>query len=101
MAAGAELLGGPRGADLRMEDRDRPTREDKRRDYEERKAARAATQADLASERRTGVWAVDQEINRLAGISDDETGTSDETVGSGTADDADTTAGSGSEDSHG
>ncbi|MEV4902440.1 GTPase ObgE [Citricoccus sp. NPDC055426] len=71
MAAGAELLGGPRGADLRMEDQSRPTRQDKRREYEERKAARAATQAELESERRTGVWAVDQEINRLAGIEDD------------------------------
>jgi GTPase len=83
MAAGAELLGGPRGADIRMEDRHRPTREEKRRDYEERKAARAATQAELEAERRTGVWSVDREINRLAGIRDDdatggeETGTQD------------------------
>ncbi len=71
MAAGAELLGGPRGADLRMEEQSRPTRKDKRREYEERKAARAATRSELEAERRTGVWAVDQEINRLAGIEDD------------------------------
>ncbi|REE02876.1 GTPase ObgE [Citricoccus nitrophenolicus] len=96
MAAGAELLGGPRGADLRMEERDRPTREDKRRDYEERKAARAATQAELESERRTGVWAVDQEINRLAGISDEE---SDRAGTAGTAGEAEETTGR--EDSHG
>ena len=70
MAAGAELLGGPRGSDLRLEEQSRLTRRDKRREYEERKAARAATQAELESERRTGVWSVDQEINRLAGIKD-------------------------------
>ncbi|MFC7402555.1 GTPase ObgE [Citricoccus sp. GCM10030269] len=72
MAAGAELLGGPRGADLRMEEQARPTREQKRREYEERKAARAAAQAEDEAERRTGVWSVDREINRLAGLAADD-----------------------------
>ncbi|HRO31574.1 GTPase ObgE [Citricoccus sp.] len=56
MAAGAELLAGPRGADLRMEERSRPTREQKRQELEDRKAARARTQAELEAERRSGIW---------------------------------------------
>lgn len=56
MAAGAELLAGPRGSDLRMEERSRPTREQKRQELEDRKAARARTQAELDAERRAGIW---------------------------------------------
>ena len=56
MAAGAELLAGPRGTDLRMEERERATRAEKREEYEQRKRARAATRAELEAERRAGIW---------------------------------------------
>ena len=56
MAAGAELLGGPRGSDLRMEERERATRAQKRDEYEQRKQARAVTRAELEAERKAGIW---------------------------------------------
>ena len=56
MTTGAEHLSGPRGADPRLEGRQRPTREEKRQDYAERKAARAATRAEMEEERRSGLW---------------------------------------------
>jgi GTP-binding protein len=55
LIGGAELLGG-RGGDLRLDDSRRPTREEKRDAYADRREARAAAQAQLADERRTGVW---------------------------------------------
>jgi GTP-binding protein len=54
---GAELLAGPRGTDLRLEDHSRPTRDEKRARMRDRYAARAATQAELDAERRAGHWA--------------------------------------------
>ncbi|MFW6187471.1 MAG: Obg family GTPase CgtA, partial [Actinomycetota bacterium] len=56
MVGGAELLAGPRGTDLRFADIDRPTREQKRRQYQERKDAKAAARAELEAERTAGVW---------------------------------------------
>ncbi|MGM0929010.1 MAG: GTPase ObgE [Actinomycetota bacterium] len=56
MAAGAELLSSPRGTDLRLMEYIRPTREEKREQYQERKEARAATRAELEAERKSGVW---------------------------------------------
>ena len=56
MAAGAELLGGPRGSDLRLEERERATRAQKRDEYEQRKQARAVTRAELEAERKAGIW---------------------------------------------
>jgi len=57
MAAGAELLGGPRGTDLRMETAGRPTRDEKRVDYDERRSAKSAAREELQVERRAGHWA--------------------------------------------
>jgi GTPase len=57
MAAGAELLAGPRGTDVRLLDDSRPTREDKRARYSERRSAKAAAREELAAERRAGHWA--------------------------------------------
>jgi GTP-binding protein len=57
MAAGAELLGGPRGSDVRLDTSSRPTRGEKRVRQKDRYAARQATQAQLAAERRAGHWA--------------------------------------------
>jgi GTP-binding protein len=56
MAAGAELLAGPRGTDVRLLDDSRPTREAKRARYEERRSAKAAAREELAAERRAGHW---------------------------------------------
>ena len=56
MTTGAEHLSGPRGQDARLDTRQRPTREEKRQDYAERKSARAATRAEMDNERRAGLW---------------------------------------------
>ena len=42
---GAELLGGPRGTDLRLDGPQRPTRGDKRREYTERMDAKTEARA--------------------------------------------------------
>jgi GTPase len=56
LAAGAELLGA-RGTDLRLAEAARPTRDEKRADYAERRAAKTAARDELAAERRAGHWA--------------------------------------------
>lgn len=56
MSAGAELLAGPRGSDVRLEESARPTRGDKRRDFHDRKDAQTAARDELAAERRAGHW---------------------------------------------
>ena len=59
LAAGAELLGpmsGPRGTDVRFDDRHRPSRAEKRDEYDARKAAKSAARAELAEDRRAGIW---------------------------------------------
>jgi GTP-binding protein len=55
LQSGAELLGS-RGTDLRLEEGRRPTRDEKREAYQDRFAARAATQEELEQERRSGLW---------------------------------------------
>jgi GTPase len=57
MAAGAELLAGPRGTDLRIGlDDVRPTRKAKREAFEQRRSARDEAREELASERAVGHW---------------------------------------------
>ncbi|WP_043444940.1 MULTISPECIES: GTPase ObgE [Arthrobacter] len=56
MMGGAELLAGPRGSDLRLAEYVRPTREQKREEYQERKDAKAAARAELEADRKAGVW---------------------------------------------
>ncbi|WP_432540932.1 GTPase ObgE [Kineococcus sp. SYSU DK002] len=60
MVAGAEVLG-QRGSDLRLEDHSRPTREVKRRQERERRAAKAAARGELEAERLAGHWTADDE----------------------------------------
>jgi GTP-binding protein len=67
LQSGAELLGA-RGTDLRLEEGSRPTRGEKREAMHDRYAARAATQAELAEERRSGLWHLD-DAERDAGDS--------------------------------
>jgi GTP-binding protein len=57
MAAGAELLTGPRGSDVRLDNLHRPTREEKRSDYADRRAAKTAACDQLQAERKAGHWA--------------------------------------------
>jgi len=85
MAAGAELLTGPRGSDVRLDNLHRPTREEKRSDYAERRAAKTAARDQLQAERKAGHWAtagasadaaadVDTNAGTIAGTNaDDET----------------------------
>ena len=61
MAAGAELLAGPRGTDRRLVEEDRPTREAKRAQYEERRLARTAARDELLADRAAGHWSTPDE----------------------------------------
>ncbi|MFC5999235.1 GTPase ObgE [Quadrisphaera sp. GCM10027208] len=61
LVGGAELLAGPRGSDLRLEDSRRPTRDEKREAYAQRREARSAARAELDEERQAGHWTADAE----------------------------------------
>jgi GTP-binding protein len=67
MVGGAELLAGPRGTDLRLAEFDRPTREQKRQQYQDRKEAKAAARAELEAERTAGVWTESVDARRGTG----------------------------------
>jgi GTP-binding protein len=57
MSAGAELLAGPRGTDVRVSGDDvRPTRAAKRESLEQRRSARELAREELAKERSAGHW---------------------------------------------
>ncbi|GAA1868387.1 GTPase ObgE [Myceligenerans crystallogenes] len=55
LQTGPELLGA-RGTDLRFEERLRPTRSEKRREFTERMDAKAEARRELWTEREAGVW---------------------------------------------
>jgi GTP-binding protein len=57
LSAGAELLAGPRGTDVRFGSDDRPTRDEKRSDYASQRQAKSSARSELARERRAGHWA--------------------------------------------
>ena len=58
MASGAELLG-RRGTDLRLDERSRPTRAEKREAFHGKMDAAAQARAELEAERRAGKWTED------------------------------------------
>ncbi|GGK61838.1 GTPase ObgE [Ornithinimicrobium pekingense] len=58
MASGAELLGA-RGSDLRLDERERPTRAEKREAFHGKMDAAAQARAELEAERRAGRWTED------------------------------------------
>jgi GTP-binding protein len=66
LMAGAELLAGPRGSDLRLDEATRPTRDAKRQEHADRRAGRRATQRELETERAAGHWASAGEPDDLA-----------------------------------
>jgi GTP-binding protein len=72
MMGGAELLAGPRGTDLRLAEYVRPTREQKREEYQERKDAKAAARAELEADRKAGIWteSVNNKAKRTAAPAD-------------------------------
>ena len=55
ISAGAELLG-QRGADIRLEERNRPTRDEKRDAFHGKMDAAAQARRELDLDRRAGVW---------------------------------------------
>jgi GTP-binding protein len=61
MTAGAEILSGPRGTDVRLEDYGRATRREKREEFRARKDGQTAAREELAAERRAGHWATPDE----------------------------------------
>ena len=61
LMAGAELLTGPRGTDLRLEGGERPTRAQKREQYKDRMDAKAEARAELWTEREAGHWTSDDD----------------------------------------
>ena len=57
MSAGAELLGGPRGSDVRLEaEGGRKTRDERRAHFHARKDAQTVARDELAQERQAGHW---------------------------------------------
>ena len=58
ITAGAEHLGA-RGSDLRLEERARPTRTEKREAFHARKDAESEVRREMEAERRAGVWTAD------------------------------------------
>jgi len=61
LVGGAELLAGPRGSDLRLEEGHRPSRGERRERHAERRAAQDEARAELAAERRAGRWTTPDE----------------------------------------
>ncbi len=59
LMTGSELLTGPRGTDLRLEDSGRKTRNQKREHYKDRMDAKADARAELWTEREAGIWTDD------------------------------------------
>jgi GTP-binding protein len=57
ISAGAELLAGPRGSDLRLDEAPRPTRDAKRQEYADRRTSRQDARKELEAERAAGHWA--------------------------------------------
>lgn len=57
LMTGSELLGGPRGTDMRLDDHSRPTRGEKRREYKDRMDAKTEAREELWQERQAGHWA--------------------------------------------
>ncbi|MFE5310628.1 GTPase ObgE [Isoptericola sp. NPDC056573] len=55
LSTGPELLGA-RGTDLRLDESDRPTRGDKRREHQERMDAKTEARRELWTERQSGHW---------------------------------------------
>ncbi|GGA75413.1 GTPase Obg [Pseudoclavibacter endophyticus] len=60
LTSAAEVLVGPRGSDLRLDENQRSTRRERRDAYFERMDAKAEARAELEREREAGIWTADQ-----------------------------------------
>jgi GTPase len=61
LIAGPSGPAAPRGGDVRLEENARPSRNEKRDRYEERRVAKREARAELAEERKAGVWVTPDE----------------------------------------
>jgi len=64
MSAGAELLAGPRGTDVRLAEGERPTRSAKREALAQRRSARDQAREQLSAERAAGHWVTPDDDER-------------------------------------
>jgi GTP-binding protein len=67
LIAGPGAIAAPRGADLRLEEPARPTREVRREQYESRRVARREARDELAGERVAGLWTDPAATSELPG----------------------------------
>lgn len=56
LSSAAELITGPRGSDLRLDENDRRTNKERREEYTQLMDAKAEARAELERERRAGLW---------------------------------------------
>jgi len=61
IASAAELITGPRGTDMRIDQRDRRTTPERRREYKELMDAKARLRAEMEAEGKAGFWRGDDE----------------------------------------
>jgi len=61
IASAAELITGPRGTDMRIDQRDRRTTPERRREYKELMDAKARLRAEMEAEGKAGLWRGDDE----------------------------------------
>src|SRR3954447_12246220 len=73
LVAGPGVLAGPRGADPRLEEGGRATRDQRREAYESRRQAKRVARSELAEERAAGVW-TDPDVHDRTGLHDHQEG---------------------------
>jgi GTP-binding protein len=56
LSSAAELVTGPRGSDMRLDDNDRRTNKERREEYTQWMDAKAEARAELERERKAGLW---------------------------------------------
>ncbi|HWH25902.1 MAG TPA: GTPase ObgE [Pseudolysinimonas sp.] len=72
LTSAAELMTSPRGTDARLDELNRPTRNQRRAEYFERMDAKAAARAEMEAERAAGIWVDDRGIRVVPDDDDDE-----------------------------
>src|SRR3954469_6658212 len=73
LVAGPGVLAGPRGADPRLEEGGRATRDERREAYESRRQAKRVARSELAQERAAGMW-TDPDVHDRTGSYDHREG---------------------------
>ncbi|CAN5289934.1 GTPase ObgE [soil metagenome] len=70
LTSAAELITSPRGTDARLDELNRPTRNQKREEYFARMDAKSAARAELEAERAAGIWTDNRGIRYVPGEDD-------------------------------